>query len=114
MKVSLKNPEIFKIINICKFFSVSERILEISKPKRPYEKPKIPEDPFKISPNALNFKANPKLIELSQPKIRRVSAVKSPWKVNPKALKYKATERMLLVCKPSDRSVREKHKDCFN
>lgn len=50
-------------------FAASKRVLEIAIPKKTVDAPDgdVKDNPFQISPNALKYKATPRITELAKP-----------------------------------------------
>ncbi|KAL1451710.1 hypothetical protein WDU94_006065 [Cyamophila willieti] len=104
------NLEAFTVKPEALKYKASKRIIELAKPRVPYEKDDY--DPYYVKPVGKNYVIKPRLEELSKP-VERPNPPDNPFAfmVNPAALKYKASARIIELSRPKPNPIQVKH-DC--
>ncbi|CAD6994253.1 uncharacterized protein LOC101449987 [Ceratitis capitata] len=95
-------PKEWVLTNNMKYYTPSERIIKISKP-RIYES-FDPEEVFRVKEKALSYKATERIRVLALPPVyqHKPEVKESPFKTNPNALKAKTSQRIVELATPKD------------
>ncbi|XP_054725865.1 testicular haploid expressed gene protein-like [Anastrepha obliqua] len=96
-------PKEWTLTNNLKFYTPSERILNISKP-RIYEAFDA-EGAFRVKESALSYQASERIKELALPPIYhqyKAEVKEDPFKINPNALKAKTSQRIIELAEPKE------------
>ncbi|XP_014095674.3 uncharacterized protein [Bactrocera oleae] len=95
-------PKEWVLTNNMKYYTPSDRILKISKP-RIYEV-FDPEEVYRVKEKALSYRATQRITELASPPVyqHKPEVKEAPFKTSPNALKAKTSQRIVELSVPKD------------